>query len=454
MRPILLLLSLCLLLDGRAHAESSLVKPNDPYFAPFSPVPGPHRHGLILRRGDRLAICGDSITEQKRYSRIMEDYLTMCVPQMEITTRQFGWGGEKAPGFLARMTNDCLRFHPTIATTCYGMNDFAYRKFDPQLAEIYQASQTAIVESFKKNGVRVVLGSAGSVGRIPPWGNPQNGSLQDLNLSLCQFRNLDVRIAKKEGVAFADVFWPMLEGGYEARKTYGDEYALNGRDGVHPGWAGHTVMAHAFLIAMGLDGNIGVFRVNLRKHVMKVSEGHRVTGAQGNRFEIESTRYPFCPCTPPPTASGYPACGQDPLSSDQSIRSGMEWVPFNQDLNRLMLVAKNGSAGRYMVKWGAEQKEFSAAELAAGVNLAAVFDHNPFSEAFARVDAAVAAKQEFETDEIKNQFEDQHEHLSREAIYERTEAAVQEAEKEHERLAEAVHAAFVPVDHVLEIDPL
>src|SRR5689334_14909324 len=87
----------------------------------FNPAKAPPKPKLLLKKDDRLAICGDSITEQKMYSRIMEDYLTMCVPELNVTVRQYGWSGERAPGFLKRMTNDCLRFHPTIATTCYGM---------------------------------------------------------------------------------------------------------------------------------------------------------------------------------------------------------------------------------------------------------------------------------------------------------------------------------------------
>ena len=81
----------------------------------------------MLRPNDRLAICGDSITEQKKYSRIIETYLTVCTPELNISIRQYGWSGETAPGFLARMTNDCLRFQPSVATTCYGMNDHGYR---------------------------------------------------------------------------------------------------------------------------------------------------------------------------------------------------------------------------------------------------------------------------------------------------------------------------------------
>src|SRR5712691_427578 len=108
----------------------------------FKPQPAPKPAGLVLKAGDRLAICGDSITEQKMYSRIMEDYLTMCVPELQIEVRQYGWSGERAPGFLARMTNDCLRFKPTVATTCYGMNDHEYRAFEDRIGNTYREKST------------------------------------------------------------------------------------------------------------------------------------------------------------------------------------------------------------------------------------------------------------------------------------------------------------------------
>jgi hypothetical protein len=43
-------------------------------------TPAPEPTGLQLKKGDRVAICGDSITEQKRYSVILETYLTACLP--------------------------------------------------------------------------------------------------------------------------------------------------------------------------------------------------------------------------------------------------------------------------------------------------------------------------------------------------------------------------------------
>src|ERR1043165_2796111 len=140
-------------------------KPADPYFAPFDPKPAPQPRGLVLKKGDRLAICGDSITEQKMYSRIIETYLTVCVPELGVPARQYGWSGETAPGFLARMTNDCLRFHPTVATTCYGMNDHEYRPYEERIGQTYRDSSIAVVESFKAQGVRVIQGSPGCVGK-------------------------------------------------------------------------------------------------------------------------------------------------------------------------------------------------------------------------------------------------------------------------------------------------
>ncbi len=451
--PALFIALVTAALVDSARADSALeTKPNESYFAPFNPLAAPQPAGLVLQKGDRLAICGDSITEQRKYSRIMEDYLTMCVPDLQVTVRQYGWSGEKAPGFLSRMTNDCLRFSPTIATTCYGMNDFKYVPYDDSIGQVYATNQTAIVQAFKAHGARVILGSAGCVGKIPHWVVTANGTVLDLNLSLCHLRNIDIGIAQSEDVGLADVFWPMLKAGFIAQKEYGTNYAVTGSDGVHPGWSGHTVMAYAFLKAMGLDGNLGTFTVDLKDLKMKVTDGHKVIFETNGVFTVESTRYPFCACEPAPSAADYPVCGQDALNNYQSIRSGMSLAPFNENLNRLTLIVKNTTAANYRVTWGDDNKSFTAEQLNQGINLAVEFPHNPFSSAFAKVDAAVAAKQAFETDEIKNQFEAQGQNLSREQIIARTEAAVAQAENQHSELAAAVAAAFVPVQHTFKIE--
>jgi lysophospholipase L1-like esterase len=414
--------------------------------AQYKPLKAPPPRGLLLRQGDRLAICGDSITEQKMYSRLMEDYLTMCEPELKVTVRQYGWGGERAPGFLARMTNDCLRFKPTVATTCYGMNDHEYRAYEDRIGQTYRENTIAIVESFKANGVRVLLGSPGCIGKVPGWTKRTNDTLQDLNLNLCHLRNIDIGIAETEHVGFADVFWPMLTAGTAAQKRYGPGYAIAGEDGVHPGWAGHAVMAYAFLKGLGVKGDIGRFVVDVKTGTMMASPGHKVVKAQDGEFVIASSRYPFCACAPEGDGGpNYPVCGKDDPEKASCIRSAMTLMAFNQELNRLMLKASNVTAGKsYKVTWGSESRTFSAQQLERGINLAAEFESNPFCAAFAKVDAAVAAKQAYETKQIKQLFRSPEAKTDMEGVAAAT-------EKEREPLAAAIEAAFVPVTHTIKI---
>ncbi len=442
LKPILFFLFLGFVGAG-SGAESFEPKPSDPSFAKFQPIKAPKTAKLVLKKGDRLAICGDSITEQKMYSRIMETYLTVCAPELEVSVRQYGWGGERASGFLARMTNDCLRFKPTIATTCYGMND--HRAYEEAIGRKYREKQTAIVESFKANGARVVLGSPGCVSH----------KAEALNLNLCELRNIDIDIAGQEKVGFADVFWPMLTGEFAAHQKYATNYYIAGKDGVHPGWAGHLVMAYAFLKGFGLDGEIGTLNLDLRSGKGKASKGHEVLSSKDGEFQIKSTRYPFC-------ATGDAA-------SDESIRSGATLAPFNQELNRMTLIARKGKAKRYKVTWGSESHSYTAQQLEKGVNLTEDYVMNPFVDAFRKVDEAVAAKQRYETKQIKQVFHElaKGKYKSEEEIKDKDIKALfalgngagkfdmkdieRETEQQRQPLVDAVRSAFVPVTHTIRI---
>lgn len=429
MKSSLALLSLLLVAVVSSHAQELEPRPEGDFFTKFEPLKAPAPKGLLLKKGDRLAIIGDSITEQKMYSRVMETYLTVCMPDLEVTARQYGWGGETAEGFVRRMTNDCLRFNPTIATTCYGMNDHKYRAFDPTNGAWYASNQLVIVQAFKGTGARMVLGSPGCVGSKVPW---SKGTSEEMNLNLCELRNIDIRLAQQEGVGFADVFWPMFTAGYVAQQKHGKDYAIAGKDGVHPGWSGSFIMAYAFLKALGLDGDLGRFEFDLASGKVTASGGHEVLQTRNGAASIVSKRYPFC------------ATGE--VKDDNSIRSAMSLVPFNKELNRLTLVAKNGKAAKYRVVWGAAVKSYTAAELEAGINLADDFPKNPFSEAFAKVDKAVTAKQEYETRQIKTLFHGPEGKVDMETVVKLTERA-------REPLAAAVREAFVPVKYALEVLP-
>lgn len=440
---ILMLCSLCASVVAQRSSSLSLPtlgpyeyesKPDGEAFRKLNPRKAPAPGPLLLKRGDRLAIVGDSITEQRMYSRLIESYLTACMPDLEVTARQYGWSGEKTDGFLRRMDNDCLRFKPTIVTLCYGMNDARYRPFDVNNGKWFEDHYTAIVRKLKAAGARVVVGSPGCSGKLATWVTSRVGNLDEHNQHLCALRDIALGVAQDERAAFADVFWPMYKAKVIASGRYPGQdgarpYQLVGRDGIHPDWAGHAVMAYAFLRALGLDGDLGTISVDLEKGEATASGGHKVDSFENGKLTIISSRYPFC-------ATG-------PVDRDDSVRSGMTLVPFDEELNRLTLKV-TGVRGLATITWGGESHTYKADQLAEGVNLAAEFTNNPFCDAFERVEKAVAAKQEFETHQVKRVF---HGRAGRDNM----EQAVADTEKERKPLAAAVRAAVRPVKHVIDV---
>ncbi len=399
-------------------------------FADFKILDAPEASELILKKGDRLAICGDSITEQKMYSVMIENYLTVCEPALEIKVRQYGWGGETAPGFLARMENDCLRFKPDVATTCYGMNDHRYVPYADEIGKEYNKSMSAIVKKFKDNGTKVVLGSPGCVGKKPWWQGDPKITTKALNLNLLKLRNMDIEIAAEYNVAFADVYLPMFVSTYKAQTLYGSDFKVAGDDGVHPDWAGHLIMAYAFLEALGLDGNIGIIEVDLQSGKARTGDGHKVLSSNDGIITIESSRYPFC----------------DKGAPDQfgSTRAGMNLVPFNENLNRFILKVENAGAKSYKVVWGTWEQTYSDQQLKAGINLAADFAENPFSKPFETVSDAVRKKQDYETKQIKSLFHGPEGQADMEGV-------VNISEKARKTFTDEIARTFKPVTHTIKI---
>jgi lysophospholipase L1-like esterase len=431
-RTIQLAAVLGLAASAALQARALQEKPADAFFERYEVVAAPKPAGLVLRTGDRLAICGDSITEQRQYSVLLEAYLTACLPELGVTVRQYGWSGEQASGFLARMENDVLRFHPTVATTCYGMNDHRYVPYTDEIGGHYREKMTAIIRAFKEAGARVVVGSPGTIASVPGWVQSATGTKEDLNASLCRLRTIGIEVAEAEHTGFADVWWPMMEATFAARK-HGADFAVAGKDGVHPDWAGQVVMASAFLHGLGVTGDVGTLDIDLAAGTATGSAGHEVGALRDGRLEVTSTRWPFC--APP-----------GPPDKDNSMRAGMALCDFDKRFNRLILKVTGLGAPAADIRWGSETQRFTAEQLAAGVNLAAAFPTNPFSEPFDVLWQAVAAKQDYETRQIKNLF-----HGPEGAAD--MEATVALTEKVRDQRASAVQKSHRPVTHTLVISP-
>jgi len=391
-----------------------------------------------IQAGDYVAVIGDSITEQKLYSLFIEEYLLMCKPVPDLKVTQFGWGGETASSAAARLAHDVLPFAPTVATTCLGMNDGGYGPMDEGRVKHFRDGQTSILKQLKGTGVRmIVVGSPGCVDTDHFGignGHPEQGTGADYNHVLATLGGVARDLAREEGAAFAEVHEPMMDVMTRGKAKYGNQYLLGPVDGVHPYPSGHLVMAYSFLKALGCDGDIGTITVDRAGGSALASAGHKILSFNAGVVEIESRRYPFC-------ISGDP-------SKRESARSMLEFLPFNAELNRLMLVVK-GERGNIKVTWGNVSKVFSAVQLATGINLANEFPDNPFDEPFQMVGRAILEKQAMETNLIKTQVHN----LPADRQSAEYQLGIEALVKQEKAANAKVAAAVEPVRHTLKIEP-
>ena len=126
------------------------------------------------------------------------------------------------------------------------------------------------------------------------------------NKTLAAERDIAKKVAEEQGVAFADVFDPMVDVMEKAKAKYGHGYHLAGGDGVHPDANGHLVMAYAFLKGLGCNGDIGTITVDLAANKAEATDGPPGQGRQEwrrSRSRAADTRSASSATTPRATSS-------------------------------------------------------------------------------------------------------------------------------------------------------
>jgi hypothetical protein len=228
----------------------------------------------------------------------------------------------------------------------------------------------------------------------------------------------------------------------KAKKAFGDSYNFGGDRGRFVHRNAQLVEAWAFLKALGADGNIGTITVDLAQKTATGTPGQKIVSVQNGTVQVESTRYPYCFTTSPPYS------GVD-VTSDIITQ-----FPFNQDLNRYLLVVKGLTTPRVKVTWGAESREFAAGDLAQGVNLAAAFaGHTPFDPVFGHVIDALWQQQreQFIWNDSVISHLDALKQMAPGAPFDQLVAGIHDQDAKNLAGAKAL---VVPIDHTLKIEPL
>lgn len=247
---------------------------------PLSAAPA----GFAIRDGDRVVLLGDSITEQRLYTTVIEAYTLSRFPQWKLTFRNIGWGGDTAQGGLGRAPRDMQPLKPTFVTIDFGMNDHGYRAFDENIFKNYIEKQTGLVTLLKGNAARVALVTPQPIEdkRPDPDQDVRNQALRKMSDGLRD-------IATKESVLFVDQFDPYMAVMLKARQA--DANALiGGGDAVHPGPVGHTIMAWAILKSLGAPAAVSSAELNGATGKLVAASGCEIADAKSAEGVVRFTR--------------------------------------------------------------------------------------------------------------------------------------------------------------------
>ena len=333
---------------------------------------------FFIHDGDRVVFLGDSITEQKLYTTYIEAYALTRHPDWKLSFRNTGWGGDTAwlrqrahpnegqlfaaqpaeqqamieKSVASGLGRDVLPLKPTVVTIKFGMNDHAYQPFRPDIFKAYVASQKELVKVLKASGARVAL--------LTPQPIEDKNADPDKdvkNLSLRKFSDGLKVVAQENGAAFVDQFDPFMAIMMQARATNPQAH-IGGGDAVHPGPAGHTLMAWTILKQLGATP--------------LVSSAHIKLGWFWNRAATEN-----CTVSNLKLADGVVSFDRLdnalPMPVDPKAVAALKLAPVLEDLSRYTLKISGLKAAKYAVTIDGEAAgTVTAEELAAGWNMAVV----------------------------------------------------------------------------------
>lgn len=297
---------------------------------------------------ERVAFFGDSITHAAKYEWYLQLFEDLRYPGAGARLMNVGQNGDSARGALGRLQADLLPKRPTRVFCLFGMNDVGrslyatttpdaatQEKRDKALA-VYAASMPELVRRLRDSGITPVLMTPSPYDQYAEGAGEWLKACNDPGLARCA--EIVRQVAATQDVALVELHRPLT-----ALLQANPKFRFCS-DRVHPGDVGHLAIAARILQAMGCSPIVAETRV-------------RAGRPDGASFVHAPKALPF------PNLPEY----EKLATMDRTLA----------DLNRELVAVTGLAAGTYTLSFdGAEVGRYTAEELTAGVNVAALATTN------------------------------------------------------------------------------
>ena len=318
---------------------------------------------FALQNGDRVVFFGDSITDQRLYTTFVETYVRTRFPKLDVAFTHSGWGGDKVGGggggvVETRVSRDVSAYKPTVVTIMLGMNDGRYRPFDESIFTTYSEGYAKLIGLLKSQnpGARITAirpSPYDDVTRAPMDGGGYNSVL-------VKYGDFIQELAAQQGLSVADLNEPVLKMLQKANATNAAAAQRIIPDRVHPGAAGHLIMAGALLRAWNAAPMASLVEVNLKSRRANRYENTTVTDLKRDGLGLSWTQTD--------SALPMPVNLEDPI-----VKLAVDSSDFTETLNSQMLRVTGLDPGHYALRIDGQQVGvFTAADYEKGMNLAAL----------------------------------------------------------------------------------
>jgi lysophospholipase L1-like esterase len=303
----------------------------------------------VLEEGDRMVFLGDSITQQRIYTRYVMSFFALRYPDMHVTFRNAGIGGDTAVGGIKRLDEDVLEAHPNVVSICFGMNDAGYTKFEQDRYEEYIAAMTVLVSELQKRDIRVLLLTPGPVDPDKPsaWFDPA-----PYNGVLARYAEGVEDLAARKEVAVFNIH-ELMDDVQTRAKAADPEFTMI-PDAVHPSPPGQALMAYALLELLGCEERPSGLEINTRIDAFK-ADRCEVWEFEATEEEIRFIRRDEAL----------------PTYFDPEVAAVVEHAPMLAELNRYPFRVSHLPEGEWVLNVdGMEVDVFTAEQLGEGLDLA------------------------------------------------------------------------------------